>query len=584
MFLHRFAMHIRQTRLVADNNTYLLNPGRPNSFEDIYADFQQQEESGGERFSIFLHPKQDVTVRRLEIEFDLPLPSGARFFANGYQSWSESRLMSLNDSIPRLRGIARSRMGLYGDEHVPDIPHGAGYLHSWTYTYLSGFDATHASDVLFCGSLNERTGFTIFLYDRPNGVLRVRKDMDGLRLQHSFPALDFWIGQGSEQAMFDRYFQLLGIAPPSAAPAFGWTSWYRHFNHISEELVLRELDAFANTGPEPHAYFQIDDGWQNATGDWLSSGAAFPKGMQYLAQQIHSRSLQPGLWLAPFVAEKHSELVKQHPGWLLKDAKGRPLKAGWNPLWKGWYYALDFYNNDVRNYLGGVFHMALEKWGFEILKLDFLFAACLAPPPGKTRGQVMGEAMEFMRKLAGPKKILACGVPLGAAFGLADYCRIGGDAHLHWEHRLLAFLRHRERVSTLASLRSTLGRWQLDGRAFHNDPDVFVLRSERQHLSPAQQQLLLTINALLGGVLFTSDDLSKYTPEQTAELEAALELRGSRVAGVSEPAPDFYVIAFEQNNTAYTVYCNLNGREQTFAVGGETLQLAAYEHLILRKQ
>ncbi|MCB0577632.1 MAG: hypothetical protein KDC61_23930, partial [Saprospiraceae bacterium] len=118
-------MHIRQTRLVVDNNTYLLNPGRPNSFDDIYADFQQQEESGGERFSIFLHPKQDVTVRRLEIEFDLPLPSGARFFANGYQSWSESRLMSLNDSIPRLRGIARSRMGLYGDEHVPDIPHGA---------------------------------------------------------------------------------------------------------------------------------------------------------------------------------------------------------------------------------------------------------------------------------------------------------------------------------------------------------------------------------------------------------------------------------------------------------------------------
>jgi alpha-galactosidase len=434
-------MRFRQAILTVNGKTHTLQPNRANTFEEIYADFQQQEGEGGAgtRYSIFLHPKQDVTVQRLEIQFDMPLPPDARFLANGYQSWSESQLLKVSEGIPRLRAVARKYMGFYGDEHIAGIPRGRGFLHSWTYVYVPrnavpGDAPERSSGVqgrlpercsgVLCGSLNERTGFTLFLYDHRNGILTVRKDMDGLALRHSFPALDFWVGEGEEQWLFDTYFKNCEIDPPAAPAAIGWTSWYRHFTNISEAVLLQNLDSFAAQLSESfelsessmHAmpYFQIDDGWQTAVGDWLSAKPEFPNGMRHIALKIKEKGMAPGLWLAPFVASAKSELARRHPEWLLRDKKGRPLQVGWNPMWGGRFYALDFYQDGVREYLSGVFHLVQDKWGFELLKLDFLFAVALAPPPGKTRGGVMWEAMEFLRNLVGTGRILACGVPLGS--------------------------------------------------------------------------------------------------------------------------------------------------------------------------
>ena len=555
-------MHLRQAILQIDQQTYALTPNRANSFDEIFVDFRQEtpEQGGGVRYHIFLHPKQDVTVRRLELQFEIPTQPDDRFFANGYQSWSESRLLRVTDQLPRLRRVARNTMGYSGDEYITNIPRGKGHLHAWTYTY---FQRASGKSSLFCGSLHEKTGFTLLLYDQRNSLLTVRKDLSDLRLSHSFPALDIWMDEGEETDLFDRYFQAMALPPPTAPPALGWTSGYRHFTNISAEILSKDLDSLTDTpittAASP-AYFQIEDGWQTAVGDWLSIQPGFPGGMTRMAADIRAKGLLPGLWLAPFVAAKDADLVKKHPDWLLKDARGRPLRVGRNAQWGGWYYALDFYNGAVRDYLSGVFHLVLEKWGYELVKLDFLFAVCLAPPPGKTRGAVMYEAMEFLRQQVGTRRILASGVPLGSCFGLVDYCRIGGGIHLAWEHRLLAFLHHRERVSTLAGLHSTLGRWALNGRAFHNDPGMFVLREKEQKLTLPQQQTLLIINVLLGNLLFTADDLSQYSPEQTAELEGALMWRGSRILAVREPETDVYAIYFEQEKEHYTAFCNLNGK------------------------
>lgn len=588
-------MRFRQAILKVDGKTHDLLPNRANTFAEIYVDFQEGQVEAGSRYTVFLHPKQDVTIQRLEIQFDLPLSPDALFFANGYQSWSESGWMKVSASIPRLRAFARKHMGYYGDEHIKDLARGAGKLHSWTYTYLQPNEASNRAnapqDALFLGSLNERTGFTLFLYDHAKGILTVRKDLDELSLSHSFPALDFWIGKGMQSTLMDTYFRLAEIHPPSALPAIGWTSWYHHFTHISEAILIENLDAFAAeiaeiniAQPLPSTrYFQIDDGWQTSVGDWLRVKPEFPNGMRHMALKIKEKGLSPGLWLAPFVVSAKSECFKKHPEWILKDTKGKALKVGWNPMWGGWYYALDFYQDGVKEYLSGVFHTLLDKWGFELLKLDFLFAVALAPPPGKTRGSVMWEAMEFLRRLVGHHRILACGVPLGSAFGLVDYCRIGGDVHLAWRHPLLSFLRHRERVDTLASLRNTLSRWQLNGRAFHNDPDVFILRTENQKLNPAQQQTLLTINVLLGNLLFSSDNFGRYSEEQKAELEEALSWLGSHISGVVELETDVWRIDFAQDKTDWKAYGNLSSNVKNIPLAnGLGVELRPYETMVLK--
>lgn len=517
------------------------------------------------RYVAFIHPKSDLVLDSLELEFFFPaLSDKARFLANGYQSWSETQCFPLSARIPQMHPIARPLMGLYGDEWIDDVPRAPGQLHSWTFGQWHDHQQTYLA-----GSLDERTGFTLVVSDLNRHLVRIRKDLRGLQLGHSFPTLDIWVAKGQTADLWARYAAVAVHKRPSdPVGRLGWTSWYRYFNQISAPLLMGDLADIARS-ELPFHYVQIDDGWQHATGDWLGSSAAFPSGMGRMADAIRGHNMVPGIWLAPFVASSRSECFRKHPDWCLRDRYNRPLKAGWNPNWGGWYYALDVYHHGVRDYLCGVFHQLSEHFGFELFKVDFLFAAALRPPANKTRGQVMQDAMALLRTLMGEKAtLLACGLPLGAAMGHADICRIGGDVHMRWEHALLRALRFRERVSTLASLRSTLNRWSLDRRFFRSDPDVFILRKNHQYLSDVQQDTLLTVNALLGGVLFTSDNPAAYRPDQRMKVLDALHLLECLPLSVEEQGRDVYAIRFllPQSNGlpqgAGQAWVNLSSRTQ----------------------
>ncbi len=537
-------MLFRQAHLLVNGKSYSLKPNGVNSFAELYVDFQVQPASQGMRYSVFLHPKEDVRVDELELQFYHPASADeGRFLANGYQSWSETRSLFRSDRLALMHSLAKPFMGYYGDEWMTSVPRGYGILHSWTFTEVQTGETTH-----LLGSLSEQTGFTLIVADGPNQLIRVRKELQGIRLSHSFPAMDVWVAAGQAADLWAQYSHL--ALRNKMAPChlrLGWTSWYRYFNRINEALLGEELRSVSES-PYPFDFFQIDDGWQPAVGDWLTPGSGFSSGMGAFAQRIRDNGMLPGLWLAPLVAAARSDLAKKHPEWLVARGDGKPLRAGWNPYWGGWYYALDPYHPGVRDYLSGVFHNVVTRWGYDLIKLDFLFVAGLRPPPGKTRGQAVGEAVLFFRQLMGDKIMLACGVPLGSAMGVADICRIGGDVHLAWENRLLNWLRFRERVSTVASLRSTLNRWALNKRFFLNDPDVFVLRKAQQRLSPTQQHTLIRVNALLGGVLTTSDDLAAYGPDEHAKWSEALVLQDSFVRNVEEVYPDVYRIGFIRRN------------------------------------
>ena len=122
----------------------------------------------------------------------------------------------------------------------------------------------------------------------------------------------------------------------------------------------------------------------------------------------------------------------------------------------------------------------------------------------------MCEAMDFLRECCGDKIILGCGVPLAPAFGKVDFCRIGADVGLNWKSKPFS----REDVSTQHTLMNTIFRRHLDGRAFLNDPDVFLLRDNNIQMSLNQRKIVAKVNSLCGNLLFVSDDVSTYTDEQ----------------------------------------------------------------------
>jgi len=337
------------------------------------------------------------------------------------------------------------------------------------------------------------------------------------------------------------------LPPPRMKQCSGWTSWYNYYTNINEKIILDNLNAFKSRNI-PIEIFQIDDGYQEAVGDWLYVNKKFPRGMEFIASEIKKCGYKSGIWLAPFICEKKSRICKEHPDWVLQT-------AGFNPGWTYFFNVLDFYNEGVRDYLRKVFHTVLQVWNYDMVKLDFLYAVALIPRKDKTRGQIMHEAMEFIREICGDKLVLGCGVPLGCAFGLTDYCRIGSDISLTWEDRILNSLHYRERVSTINAISSTIGRRHLNGHAFLNDPDVFIIRSTNNKLSKHQRYTLLLINLIFGGIVFTSDNISEYTEEEMELYKSIFPIKEKIIKDVC--FSEVVRINFIIDNNEYLVLSNL---------------------------
>ena len=501
-----------------------------------------------ERVTLRVEPTSPMSFEELAVICRESIGDDDRLFLNGYQSWTDSREWSAKETqrgIDRIPSplVKKYNFDKYGDYNFTHYHTTPGVLHGFTYGYIRT-----GSEYRLYGSLSERCGFTKVTVHSSKQRVKLSRECEGAVYAEPFNAVDAAVLTGTEREAFDRWFLLMGIAPASAKPLTGYTSWYRHYQDISEEKLLHDLDAIVASGRKLDI-FQIDDGYQTGVGDWLSiDESKFPNGLRPVCDRIHSEGMLAGLWLAPFVCEENSRLYREHADWLMRDENGAPLPAGCN--WSG-SYALDIYNEEVREYLREVFTCYLNECGFDLVKLDFLYAACIIPANGKSRGEIMADGMDFLRECVGDRLILGCGVPLGSAFGKVEYCRIGCDVGLSWNDNLVMQMTHRERVSTKNSMLNTVFRRQLNGRAFLNDPDVFLLRDESISLKQCQKMSLAVINHLFGSVFFTSDDVGTYN-----ESQLRLERIAKRMVGAEIHSADL-------TDGILTVSLTENGRDRT---------------------
>ena len=516
--------------------------------DDFKLIYQTSTQNDEQRINVKIIPNIKMEINHLSLEMNVNLTPADIVFLNGYQTWTESREFSMSEKLIKPSRLIRSVNNAYGDYTF--IPTSNDNLHSWTYTYIRKIDG-----IVLLGSLSEASGYTTFLYSKKM-ALNIIKDCSGLVIDKEYLAFDIFIIAGEENHAFSRYFTAMGLPKSKEKYATGWTSWYNYYTKITQEIILENLSAFKSNNI-PLDIFQIDDGYQEAVGDWLRINKKFPDGMKSLAHEIKKCHYKAGLWLAPFICEKKSEIFKNHPKWIVK-------KAGFNLDWSGTFYVLDFYNEEVRNYLRKVFSVILLEWGYDMVKLDFLYAVALIKRKDKTRGQVMYEAMEFLKEIIGDKIILGCGVPLGCAFGFVDYCRVGSDVALQWEDILLKSLNCRERVSTINSITNTIGRRHLNGFAFLNDPDVFILRSRNNKLTKNQRYTLLLINLIFGGLIFTSDNINEYTEEEMIIYKSIFKLKERNVEKVGNNGVLKIYFSIEDNK--YLTLCNLKNKEVSFSM------------------
>ena len=497
-------------------------------------------ENSDARFTLRLRSEGESVLRHVSASFDFPFEKHDMLYLNGYQSWTDSRERGIREKMHSLNRIPKKlvekySLDRYGDNRFARYG-GPGHQHGFTYGYVR-----RGEEFILFGSLAEESGFTVIRFDAVDNLILLEKDCPGHHFTGDYTVFDLVILKGTEDEVFDEYFRLLNIPPAKGKRLTGYTSWYNLYENISEESIAADLKGFAGSQKLPDV-FQIDDGYENAVGDWLVQNERFPHGMKAAADQIRAAGMMPGIWLAPFAAEKKSILVKEHPDWLLRDENGEPQPGGCN--WSG-FYGLDIYNEEFRAYLKQVFDTVVRDWGYKLLKLDFLYAACLIPRRDKTRAEVMYDGMRLLRKLAGDALILGCGVPLAPAFGMVDYCRIGCDMTLNWLGDKIMRPLHREVPSTRNTLLNTVYRRHLDGRAWRNDPDVFLLRDDNMKLSEKQRETLAAVNALFGGVLFTSDNVGAYDADKRAVYERIEKLNRSFVTKIRS-TPSKLVICYRE--------------------------------------
>lgn len=529
------------------------------SNDDVSFDLRQTENG----LTLTVIPKKEISDISFYLEREYEYPQDSRFFANGFQSWTDTKEFAKNELMADegivgkgLFGKSPFGMNLVGNYTFVEQSKECGVFHSNSFAYVR-----NEKKIDFFGSLNDRTGYTIIYADMNKNTLRFSKDVEGITISEPYELLDLYFDNGGYDEVFDRYFAKMNVKPLTDKKIKGYTSWYNYYQKINEKIILRDLDAISEKTDKVNT-FQIDDGYQTSVGDWLSiNKTKFPNGMKPIVEKIHAKGWQAGLWLAPFGAQKGSKLASEHSDWLVKGKNGKPIMVGAN--WGG-FYAIDIDNTDARAYIKNVFDTVLNDWGFDLVKLDFLYATAVVPLHNKTRGQLAYESIDFLRECVGNKQILGCGVQQMPCFGKVEYMRIGADMDLGWKHKFFRNLTHREDVSTPNAIHNSVYRRCLNNRAFLCDPDVFLLRRSNIKFTFEQQKVLAKFIKLFGSVLFMSDNVDEYDDEQMAVFNDTLADDDMQIVAINETNNKLF-IDYTQNGEPHTLgFCVTDGNVYSY--------------------
>jgi alpha-galactosidase len=377
------------------------------------------------------------------------------------------------------------------------------------------------------------------LADGPAVALHAVVDTEGLPLppgeSWDLEALLVTPGADVERLLADFAAELgarMAARLPAQAPA-GWCSYYFYYGQETEQAIL-ENARFLAAQPDllPGACVQIDDGWQQARGNWLvSHPAKFPHGMAWLAREITALGLQPGLWVAPLLVSPDTPLRRAHPDWLLHDHSGELLTMGSDAF-------LDPTHPAALAWLAEAF-TTMRGWGYAYFKLDFLFVATCQGAryhdTAQPRLAAYRRVLQVIRDAVGPTAYLLGGTSLMAAnVGLVDGCRIATDVTPFWARADCT----PESPAIVNVCRNLINRGYLHRRLWGNDPDCLIVREQHgrekyRHipsLTLAETRLLASAITLSGGALFLGDRLAMLPPERLAIIRQVVALANGRSA------------------------------------------------------
>jgi alpha-galactosidase len=143
-----------------------------------------------------------------------------------------------------------------------------------------------------------------------------------------------------------------------------WCAWGYERNFTIDEVV-GTLPKVSEMG---YKWATLDDGWQTAEGDWFLNPKRFPIGdsdMKKFVDEIHNHNLKAMLWWSPLAVDPGTELIKNHPEYLLLNKDGSKQNITW---WDSYYLCpayepvIEYHKNLVKKIIG--------EWRYDGLKID----------------------------------------------------------------------------------------------------------------------------------------------------------------------------------------------------------------------
>lgn len=309
-----------------------------------------------------------------------------------------------------------------------------------------------------------------------------------------------------------------------AAPVTGWCSWGAYGTNVTEEAILENARWMErHRGRVPLEYCLLDDGWTR-WGDWQTpSSEKFPHGLKHLVQAFHAHGLKAGIWMAPFLASPRSQVARQFPAWFVRDESGFPVDgAQFHPfvgiplLKPVTRRLLNIRIPEAWDHVKQSIDFLLGSCGFDLIKLDFLFAPYFTPGiSAHEASELVQRVLRYIREQYPDAYVIGCGCPLADGVGLVDAMRVGPDAAVPWLRNtgaLGALWYHQTSDDVDRTVRSRM--WTKDFWTI--DPDSFVCASGY----PAMQRDIMRMQRLIRdcrGVIFLGDRLSTLTERHIHE-------------------------------------------------------------------
>jgi alpha-galactosidase len=386
---------------------------------------------------------------------------------------------------------------------------------------------------------------------------------------------------------YGRAVALLHKARVSAATPIGWWSWTAYYFGLSQGTAATNAYWLAqNLKALGYTYFQIDEGYQYARGEYTSADAKlFPLGIGYIADLVRHSGLTFGMWTAPFEVSQRAWVYQNHPEWLLHNAAGQLIHIGYVTDKQDPLYVLDTTNPGAQDYLRQTYR-TLYAWGLRFVKMDFMDDTAVEGAyyrPNTTALEAQRIGLAIIRSAVGDSVVLdKDGSAMLNPVGIVDAGRISQDTG----H---SFDASRDAASGIAA------RYYMNRNFFIADPDAFTVSTQtvddqswhggQRPLTLDEARVSISLAAVSGGMFEIGDDLPTLgaSPERLALLKNTDLLDMARLGRASTPVdlmtyapadkqPSIFLLKENERQTMLTVF-NWTEAQRTRAIDLKSLGL-----------